>query len=188
MNIYFLAHITSDSKIRDTYKKIIDILEKMGHTVHYNHVFENFDDLENLSKASLEERAKKLSQMMLKCDCLVFEGTLSSTGAGFLLSKALTNSIPTLFLIQRKYCGLYLADPNRLLIIKYYDVSNTDKLKQIIDKFIKFADKKRLTKRFNLMISDSLYSFIEEQSKKMNISMSDYIRNLLYDKMDGNNH
>ncbi len=185
MKIFFLAHISSDKDIENGYKSIIEVIQQMGHEVVYKHVFDTPEDLARLSESDLESRAKNLSSTMLQCDCLVYEGTISSTGAGFLLSKALANSLPTLFLIQRKYVGLYLADPNRLLTIKQYDRLSMNKLKSILSSFLKFATNKRLTRRFNLMISDSLYDYLDSQSKLNDISMSDLVRNMLYEKMDG---
>lgn len=185
MKIFFLAHISSDRAVEADYDTIINILTQLGHEVIYKHVFDTPEDLAKLSESELEARAKNLSSVMLECDSLVYEGTISSTGAGFLLSKALANSVPTLFLIQRKYVGLYLADPNRLLTIKRYDPLNIAKLKSMISSFLKFATNKRLTRRFNLMISDSLYDYLDSQAKSNNISMSDFVRNMLYEKMDG---
>lgn len=179
MKLFFLASISSDQKVKDNYRKIVYELEALGNEVLYKHSFDNPHEVGDLSEKELEERARRLSKEMLSCEGLVFEGTISSTGAGFLLSQALQKGIPTLFLIQERYSGLYLADPNRLLMIKQYSPALKKTLNEILKKYLSFATKQILSNRFNLMISDSMYGFISEQSKLLNISRADYIRNLI---------
>lgn len=183
MKIFFLSSIVSEEYLRDVFRKIILKLEKQNCLVLYEHVFENPEKIQNLSSGKLEIRAKKLYKQMLQCDGLVFESTSSSTGAGFLLSQALNKRIPTLFLTQERYSGLYLADPNRLLQIKRYSCNQEYNLSKIIENFLKFAKKKRLLYRFNLMINESMRVFIDTKSKNMNISKADYLRNLVYREM-----
>lgn len=187
MKIFFLSSIASDQKLKDTYLNILNMLRTQDNDVLYKHVFESPEKIEKLTSTEREARAKKLYSQMLQCDGLVFEGTHSSTGAGFLLSQALQKNIPTLFLTQENYSGLYLADPNRLLLIKKYDPMDTEGLSKIVNKYLQFAENKRLSNRFNLMISDSLNEYINDKSNKLNISKADYIRNLVYQEMQEDN-
>jgi hypothetical protein len=176
MKLFFLASISSDPKVKNNYRKIVDELEILGNEVLSKHSFDEPHELGVISEKELEERAKKLSKEMLKCDGLVFEGTISSTGAGFLLSQALQKGIPTLFLAQVRYSGLYLADPNRLLMIKQYNPESKKTLNEIFNKYLNFANKQILSNRFNFMMSDSMYKFISEQSKQSNISKASQSR------------
>lgn len=187
MKVFFLSSIASDQRLKAIYTKIIDKLSNSGNDVLYKHVFESPAKVEKLSPSDLESRAKKLYTQMLQCEGLVFEGTQSSTGAGFLLSQALQKNIPTLFLTQEKYSGLYLADPNRLLLLKRYYPDDLSGLYKIIEKYLRFAQNKRLSNRFNLMINDSMNDFISNKASRMNISKADYIRNLVYKEMQEEN-
>jgi len=187
MKIFFLASINSNQKIRNNYSEIVELLEALGNDVTFKYSLEEPSALDSLSDKQLENRAKNISKEMLNCDGLVFEGTISSTGAGFLLSQALQKGMPTLFLIQERYSGLYLADPNRLLMIKEYNPIARKELEDIISKYMRFADKQTLSNRFNLMISDSMHEFISNQSKLLNISRADFIRNLIYNEILKNN-
>ncbi len=184
MKLFFLASIVASDPLKEDFKSIINTFESQGHVVIYKHVFENLMDLEKSTVNALERRAKKLINEMYSCEAVIFEGTHSSTGAGYFLSAALQKSIPVLFAHQEKnYSGLYLADPNRLLIIKQYHIINKIGFEKIAKRFIKFAEKKRLGNRFNLMISDSMNEYLNKKAKETHLSKADFIRNLVYSKI-----
>lgn len=185
MKVFFLASVTSNSNKRllGSYHRIIAILDRYAKCVVSEHVFEEIKDIETKTDVESATRATNLLREMLGCDAVVFEATCSSTGAGYMLSRALSENIPSLFISEKKYKGLYLADPNRLLVIKQYNPKDSRGLELIIKSFIKFAKNKRLSVRFNLMISDSTDKFITDQSKMSHISKAQYIRNLIYQKM-----
>ncbi len=185
MKLFFLATVAAESDFKNDFKKIISIFEEQNQDVIYQHSFESAIELESLDLNALEIRAKSLVKKMLTSDGVIFEGTLPSTGSGYFLSIALQKKIPVLFLHQKKnYSGLYLADQNRLLVMKKYSPSNKMNLIKIAKNFIQFAQKKRLTNRFNLMISDSMGDFISSSAAESNISKADFIRNLVYSKME----
>jgi nitrogenase subunit NifH len=186
MKVFFLASIAVSKELRSSYLDVVSILESEGHKVNAKHSFITPEELVKKSQKSNEERAKDLLREMLTSDCVVFEGTRPSTGGGYYLSMALQKSIPVLFLIQEEYKGLYLASSNRLLKIKQYSPTNKKKLREIIQNFFAFAGKKRLSSRFNLMISDSMDDFLNAISKGNGVSKADYIRDLVYDEMEKN--
>ena len=187
MRIFFLASISAPYKLKAVFPLIIREIEGYGNEVIYEHVLDKPTNVQKLTSQQLEERAKRLSKEMLSCECVVFEGTHPSTGSGFLLSQATKKNIPTLFLTQEKYSGLYLADRSRLLVIKYYHPEKKNDFNLIIKKFLKFAQKKKLSNRFNLMISDSMNKYIGKCSKNNNTSKADFLRNLVYEKMRNEN-
>jgi len=120
---------------------------------------------------------------MLSSDCIVFEGTHPTTGGGYYLSVALQKNIPVLFLTQEEYKGLYLASYNRLLRITKYSPTNIKKLKKVIKSFVKSVNNHGLKKRFNLMINDSMDTYLNEAARTNGISKADVMRNLVYEKM-----
>ena len=174
MKLFFLASISANTKLRDDFRLIIRLSEECGNIVQYLHVFEKPTKVQSISPDQLEKRARELVS-----EAVIFEGTHSSTGAGYLLSIALQRSIPTLFLTQKNYSGLYVADPNRLLMIKQYNPTDEKSTKKIISNFLSFSKKKRLKNRFNFMISDSMNDFMNKKSSKLSISKADYLRNLV---------
>lgn len=184
MKVFFLASINVNDAVRGFYKTIIKILEEENHKVIAQHSLVLFDDVFNLTEEASSQRAKELMKKMLKCDFVVFVGSKSTTGGGFFVSSALQRSLPVLYLVENDYKGLYLASSNRLLKIKKIDFSSTLELKKTINDFTKFANKKRLDNRFNLMISDTMDEHLNRYSKDYGISKADYIRDLIYRDME----
>ncbi len=184
MKIFFLASIAASKNLRSSYIDIISILESEGHMVNSRQSLIKPREILRRSVKSSEKRAKELLKDMVKSDCVVFEGTQPTTGGGYYLSMALQRGIPVLFLIQEEYRGLYLASYNRLLRIKQYSSSEKDSLRKTIKNFLSFVEKKGLDKRFNLMISENMDNFLNDIARESGISKADYIRNLIYTKME----
>lgn len=186
MKVFFLASNAADEKLRTSYKDIIRILESESNEVLSQQPIPPTEEIEKMPQEKSEIRAKQFLKEMLQCDCVVFEGTRSTTGGGYYLCMALQRSLPVLYLTQNEYKGLYLASSNRLLKIKNYHSTQQDNLKDIILDFLKFTSKKKLSNRFNLMISDSMDEFLSRVSQDYGTSKADFIRDLIYTKMEQN--
>lgn len=184
MKIFFLASVSDKEKILENYRMIIRSLESLGHKVNFEHTLVSPDEIISMNLSDNEERAKKLLKEMLKCDCVVLEGTKSSMGVGYYISLALQRSVPVLFLSTKEYKGLYLASSNRLLKIRKYDAKDKSGLIEIIKDFTQFTSKKKLSNRFNLMISDDMEEFLNKISNDYGLSKADFIRDLIYQQMD----
>ena len=184
MKIFFLASISASDDLKKAFNVITDATKELGHEVHDSHVIETNEQLLTQSEEFLEKRARQLMNTLLSCDALVFEGTTPSTGCGYYISAALQRQIPVLFLTTGKYTGLYLGDPDRLLKFEIYNADNKDQLKNILTKFFAFANKRGLNNRFNMMIDDATEDYLNEISKKMHISKSDYVRNLIIQNIE----
>lgn len=184
MKVFFLASNAAGEDLRISYKKIVKIFEAEGNEVLFQQPIPPTEEIEGMPLEKSEVRAKKFFKEMLQCDCVVFEGTRSTTGGGYYLCMALQHSLPVLYLTQNEYRGLYLASSNRLLKIKRYDSTRQNVLEDIIRDFLKFTTKKKLSNRFNLMISDSMNEFLNKVAEEQGISKADFIRDLVYQKMD----
>ena len=184
MKVFFLASNAADENLRATYKGIVKTLGSEGNEVFFQQPLPRTEEIEKLTQDKSEVMAKQFFKEMLQCDCVVFEGTRSTTGGGYYLCMALRHSLPVLYLSQNEYKGLYLASSNRLLKIKRYDPAQPKELKAIIQEFLKFTDKKKLSNRFNLMISDSMNEFLNRTSEEQGVSKADFIRDLVYKEME----
>ena len=184
MKVFFLASNAADKNLRASYKKIVQALRSEGNEVFYQQPLPPTEEIEKMPKKKSEMRAKEFLRDMLQCDCVVFDGTRSTTGGGYYLCMALQHSLPVLYLTQNEYRGLYIASSNRLLKIKRYYTTKQDELKNTILDFLKFANKKKLSNRFNLMISDSMDGFLNKVSQDYGTSKADFIRDLIYTKME----
>lgn len=187
MKIFFLASIAVSEEIRSSYLEIVSILKKEGHLVDYRQSLITPKTLFKGNPKENESRAKNLLRKMLQSDCVVFEGTKPSTGAGYYLSMALQKNIPVLFLTREKYNGLFIASYNRLLKIKKYLPSDKNSLKKVIKEFLSSVKNQELNKRFNLMIAQYMDNFMDEISKRNGVSKADYIRNLILTEMERSN-
>lgn len=184
MRIFFLASVDVSDKSRKSYTDIVKILQSEGNEVLSKHSLAPTKSIEKMNQSSNEIRAKRLMKEMLRCDCVVFEGTRPTTGGGYYIFAALQRSLPVLYLSQEEYKGLFLASSNRLLRIRTYDPTDFESLKKVINDFLKFTYKKRLNNRFNLMISDSMVEFLNKTSKDNGTSRADFIRDLIYKEME----
>jgi hypothetical protein len=185
MKIFFLASVSVDDQLKDSFKMISKTCREQGHEVIDGHLFDHDNsDLKSRSEEYLEERARELMSTLFSCDALIFEGTKASTGGGYYISAALQRQIPVLFLVQKKYTGMYLADQARLLKIERYEPNGEADLAQKMSRFFAFAQKRGLTTRFNMMIDDATEEYLNEASKKLNVSKSDYVRTLINRDMD----
>ena len=101
------------------------------------------------------------------------------------MTIALSYLKPVLVLYQKNPHGVLVGDPNRLLFLEKYNITDLDELKKKIAKFILLAKKKTLKNRFNLMLDDEMVEFLDIQAKKLNLSKADLIRQMVSEKAKG---
>lgn len=184
MKIYFLASVAANKQLRSAFKDIILLLKKEGQVVNIKETLTTSKEIKEISVKKNEIRAKKIMRSMVSSDCIVFEGTHSTTGGGYYLSLALQKNIPVLFLTQENYRGLYLASYNRLLKIEKYSPKNKSHLRKTIKDFIKFVNRRGNEKRFNLMINEDIHNFLDKTAKLNGVSKADLIRSYIYSEME----
>lgn len=183
MKVFFLSSNCSN-KLWDDYKLIINILKKdFNCNVVDEFTFVNGHETDQLPDKKIAQRARMISKEIIGSDALVYEGTISSTGAGYYLAIALREKVPVLFLAQERYTGLLLSEPNSFLQIEQYTKGEKEELNEIISKFLAFAGKKRMSLRFNLMINDEISNYLKKRAKDKNLSKADLIRDLIYEEM-----
>jgi len=177
MNIFFVASLMGREEHNANYLDICKTCERLGHTVISDHVFkQSLQKLQSFNDLAFEKQYQKLVSQIKESDVLIAEITYSSTTAGVLISVALQNHLPVLLLHQKQYLGLVIGDANRLIQIKTYSKKNLEK---ILRTFIRFAQKKRLHIRFNMMLDDRMNYLLTIHSTTQGISKAEYVRNLI---------
>lgn len=177
MKIFFICSLSGKEKYIKNYEAIIKHLEKNGHQVVSDHVFKrNVEDVAKFNTKKHQNEFGRLFSEMRKCDVVIAEVSFSSTTIGSFIALALQNFIPTLLLHQNSYHGLVVGDPNRLMQISNYSLG---KIGRVIDNFLEFAERRKLSIRFNLMIDKDIDIFLTQKSLEINVSKAEYVRRLI---------
>jgi len=181
MKIFYLCSLSGKEKYLDKYKLIVQTCKKLGHEVYSDHVFKRtVSDVSSYNFKTHKKEYQKLVTLMKRSDAVIAEITFSSTTVGNFITLALQNFIPTLLLHQSDYHGLVVGDLNRLIKISTYSEKNISK---ILQRFFKFAEKRRLSIRFNMMIDENIDQFLSKQSATWNVSKAEYLRRLIQQKI-----
>lgn len=177
---YFASASSGLPKRLDEYKKIVEIVES-NRCIIIDQWFEKHKwNAENIK--DVEENAKNRSTVMIrKCDFVVAETSIPSTGMGHQISYALEHHVPVLCLCkEEKFKQLSFIiktyDSNILEIFQY---KNDKELKRIIKTYIQNLT--RDSYRFNFILPRELDNYLTERAIKAGISKAVYLRNLLKD-------
>jgi len=138
MEIYFSASLIGKEKYLKEYRTIINIVKRLKHKIFYEHIISrNWQEVEKLTKKQHEKDFQRTRNQIKNSDLMVIEATYPSIGVGHTMTIGLEMFKPTLVLYQESTNphGLLIGDPNRLLTIKKYSLTNKKKLEQIIKIF-----------------------------------------------------
>ncbi|SRR3990172_2519022 len=187
MKIFFHSSIFAKQKYEKNYKTIVDICKSLGHTVFADHMLKRtHHDTDKFSRKQHEADFQRLTKQIKESDAVIVEGTAPSIGTGHYMTIALHYLKPVLVLYQKNPHGVLVGDPNRLLVLKKYEIKNTEDIKHITNLFLKNADDKKLKHRFNLMLDNQMVTYLKNKSMELKISKADIIRKLI--TQEGGNH
>lgn len=187
MKIYFNASLAGRLKYERQFKKIVQLIEELGHDVYADHVLKrDFKEVNRQSRQQHEADFQKARKKIQQSDAMIVEASYPSIGVGRTMSICLEMKKNVLVLYQTVPHGLLLGeehlligDKNRLLTVKKYGIENAVKLREIITTFLKKVEKRTLKIRFNLMIDKAQKDYLNWISKRQTISKSDFIRQLI---------
>lgn len=185
MRIVFVASLAGKKQLEENYRQIVVLCRQHNHKIFDDYVFKY--DAEYLTKGninSLKRNYKNISYEIKKADVLIAEVTQSSLGVGRFISIALEYHKPILLLYSRYIPRAFVYDPTRLITLRKYSLSNPKELEHKIIKFLQIAVKKRLTYRFNLMLTKEMEEYLTTTISRENLSKADYIRKLISEKME----
>ncbi|MEK9179049.1 MAG: hypothetical protein AAB893_01120 [Patescibacteria group bacterium] len=183
MKVFFTASQRGKKEFGKYYQRIYDQLELLG----YSHLEtsllkisskEFYDKLENTGHAQYTEYYNNNMKRIQEADICVFESSLHSLSIGFMIQKSLDNNKPTIVLYFEDNIPHFLhgMSEDKLILAKY---TGTD-LEEVLKKTLGEATDLR-EKRFNFFISPALLTYLEGASKKLGITKSTFIRNLIQD-------
>lgn len=185
MKVFFTASQRGKKFFDKYYRMIYEMLSELGYQ-HVDDILMKMSTDAFYNKLSGEgiDAYKKLYDKNIKAtkeaDINVFECSLPSLSIGYMVQHSLDNGKPTLVLYYEDNVPQFLTgiEDDRLILARY----NETNLKEVIQKAIE-ESKHKMDKRFNFFISPDLLTYIDKASKKLKITKSTLIRNLIVDHM-----
>ncbi|GAB4026938.1 MAG: hypothetical protein Fur0011_3790 [Candidatus Microgenomates bacterium] len=184
MKVYFTAAISNTSdEIRESYRKVIATLEKMGHTVIYSEAIISDSFLDKQSSDDAIANQKKLSKWKKQSDVVLVEASVPSFGVGQEISEALTDNKQVIVL----YKGV--AKPHILVNLNqeslYFAEYSEANLSKVLEDYIEYARANSDT-RFNFFISPQIGYYLDWISRKRKLPRAVYLRRLIEEEMKNN--
>jgi hypothetical protein len=163
------------SLLGDLYKEI----KNLGYAHTSNLITLSSDTFETEmghGKEAMSGFYKNMVDSMNEADICVFEASVSSSGVGFLIDRALSSSKPTIILYYKELKSFLLPGVNdEKMGIYVYDENNYPEiLKEAFEKAENLRDK-----RFNFFINPQLLEYLETVSKNKGMTKSQFIRSLI---------
>lgn len=182
LKLYFTASIAAKDQYIHNYRKIVDYIEKNGHSIIADHILNISEKEVNL--ASREERLKFHSQLekwIHSSDALIADASFPSISVGYEISLALRVGKPVLVLYSDGEPPSLLAhhSDEKLLCEKY----TPQTLPGILDDFIHYIDSKA-DLRFTFFITPKIASYLDTIAKKEKLPKSVYLRKLIEQDME----
>ena len=181
MKVFFTASRQGRQYFDYYYQEILNFLDKAGYdNINKEYLQKNDkiveEELKKLGKKGYSVQNKLLVEKIHNADICIFECSFQSLTVGYLIEKSLESDKPVV--------GLYLEDhvPNfligleneKLQMVEYTKDNLTSQLKTSILKAVFLTDK-----RFNFFINSNMLIYLNKISKKLGVTKSTFIRNLI---------
>lgn len=185
MKVFFGSSQRGKKFYDSFYKEIYQELNDLGLTHLDNDLVkistqDFYRHLEAKGRNAYFDLYRRKIDYLIKADVCVFECSLPSLSIGFLIERSLELHKPTIILYYKDNLPFFLmGNQNYKLIASSYNDRN---IKTVVKRTIAAA-KKQQDKRFNFFINPRLLSYLETESKKLNVSKSSLIRELIEERM-----
>ena len=185
MKIFFIGAVTGKKLLDESYKKIYNLIEELGHKNLDDTIIQGtsesfYNTLDKGGRKSDEDYYNKIISKLKTADINIFECSFPSLGVGYEVTKSLELSKPTIILYQEENIPhIFAGNSDEKIIIRNYNSKN---IKKVLFEAIEEA-KQRSDKRFNFFINPHLLSYLEKASKELGVTKSTFIRSLLVEHM-----
>lgn len=184
MKVFFVSAPRAERVIGNVLKEIYQSIKDFGYAHTSNLITlssETFEtEMEEGKEKAMSTFYKNMVEAINKADICVFEASVSSSGVGFLIDKALSLSKPTIILYYKELKSYLLPGvEDEKLTIYVYDENN---YRDVIRQALASASNMR-EKRFNFFINPKLLEYLETVSKEKGMTKSQFIRTLIFDHM-----
>lgn len=181
MKIYFSAAIYQEKQFGPIYKRIVDQLKKLGHTINQDTTETSL--AEALNKTD-EQRVKYYKQVLgwiASSDVVVLETSFPSTlHIGHEITIALDKGKPVVALYKKGFEPSFFLglEHEKLLWVEYTDADLEKSLSDSLDFALQQSDV-----RFNFFISPQIGTYLDWVSKNKRIPRAVYLRRLIEEDM-----
>ncbi len=180
MKIFFTVSIQGRQYFEKNYQKITDFLEDEG----YENNNKSFL-VGKISKKGKEKilkdseyihQNKQLLEKVHQADLCIFECSHNSLTVGLLIEKALGLEKPVIVLHLSGHKPKFLIglENDKFQLVEYQEKNLTKNLREAITKASVLVDK-----RFNFFVSSSMLAYLNNVSRKLGVTKSTFIRNLI---------
>lgn len=177
MTVYFTASIKGKKQYLESYQRIVQEVQNLGHTIIADHILETSE--QHVTLESSEQRQtfhKKLDQWIQSADCVIAETSFPSISVGFEIALALQKRKPVMILYSTQKAPTLLLELNpELLTLSQYTQKT---IKSVLEDFFLYAEGNRES-RFTFFLNDRQNQIMKQQSKKLSISKSAWLRLLI---------
>lgn len=184
MKVYLTAAISNVSdEVRQGYFKIIETLEKLGHSVICSAAITKSGVIKEQSSDDAIANQKKLSKWKKQSDVVLVEASVPSFGVGQEISEALADNKQVIVLYKGVNKPHILISQNQESL--YFAEYNDTNLANVLEDYIEYARGNSDT-RFNFFISPQIGYYLDWVSRKRKLPRAVYLRRLIEDEMKNN--
>lgn len=184
MKIYFSAAIYQEKQFGEVYKRIVDQLKKLGHTVNQDTTDTSLDEALNKTDEQRVKYYKQVLGWIASSDVVVLEVSFPSTlHIGHEITIALDKGKPVVALYKKGHEPSFFLglEHDKLLWVEY---TESDLEKTLTDS-LEFA-MQQSDVRFNFFISPQIGTYLDWVSQKRRLPRAVYLRRLIEEDMKSN--
>lgn len=177
MLVYFTASIKGKKQYLFSYQTIIAEVKKLDHTIIADHILDTSEQHVSL-ESSLDRQKfhKQLDSWITSADCVIAETSFPSISVGFEIALAIQKRKPVLILHSTAKAPTLLLELNpEYLTISQYSLKT---IRSVLEDFFLYAEGNRES-RFTFFLNDRQHHILQEESKKLSISKSAFLRLLI---------
>ncbi len=178
MKIYFTAAIYQKDTFGPIYLRIVQELQKLGHTVQHEHITQQtLENIKHQDDTELMAYYKKNLTRISQAEIVVAEASFpSSLNIGHEITVAIDKSRPVVVLYRKGFDSFFLRGlkSEKIFLMEYED----DNLEQVVKDSIEFA-KEQADIRFNFFISPKHEAYLDYIARQKKISRAVYLRQLI---------
>lgn len=181
MNIYFTCSTSGLETEYKKYKKLLEHIENLGHTILYPWIDEAYKNIKQNTLGDLELYYHKKVDAISESDLAIAEGSIKSFTVGHQITIALNKAIPVLLLYKidpTDHQGPY-AEGIKSKWLHKYSYKNDNEALEIIENFLDTYSGKEKKYRFHLVITQQENRILDNIAQRTNKTKTQVIRDLI---------
>lgn len=190
MRVFVHSTLNHKESLKQSYRRIVELLQEAGVTVISNHDEEGRADI---TKTEIERMSDSGENLIDKMDGIIIEASISDAEIGYLLAYAIAQKKPVLYVYQRNsgakkvisyFTGIKVPET---VFMKSYEL---DDLRDIILQFlerIETGENQDIPSiKFTLRITPQIERYLTRKAKQTKTSKADFLREKIIKKyMEG---